>query len=202
MAQWSSARSYAPDEVLEITRMFDAPRELVFQLWSRPDYIVRWWGPEGMGLSHCEMDFCVGGAWRFCMHGPGADHWISGVYREVRAPERLSFSYIGDVAQHDTLVEIDFIARGERTEMRFRQAPFPTVADRDDHNWGWSSTFDLLAGYLRDVAAAGDPLRGRPRIDGVAEDIAAANARQEEFRRAGQSSLTEARGPTSPSARG
>ena len=163
----NSAAAYAPGQVLDITRVFDAPRELVFKLWSAPEHLVRWWGPEGYHLSHCELDFRIGGSWRFCMQR-GADerHWIGGVYREVTPPSRLVFSYVGDTAGYDTLVEIDFIDLGERTEMRFRQAPFPDTASRDSHNWGWSSTLGLLAAYLpRARGAAGKPV-GEPRGPG------------------------------------
>lgn len=141
--------------VLEITRVFEAPRELLFKVWSRPEHIVRWWGPEGYHLSHCEMDFRVGGSWRFCMAQPGREHWIHGTYHEIRAPERLSFTYINDADGHNMLVEIDFIDLGGHTEMQFRQWEFMNVRERDGHRFGWSSTFDLLDDYLEIAKAEG-----------------------------------------------
>ena len=180
MARSSEAVAVQPEQVLEIKRVFEGPRELVFKLWSRPEFIVRWWGPEGLYLSECAMDFRVGGAWRYTMHSVGgADYPISGVYRLIEAPSRLSFSYGNDDGDEriETLVEIEFIDLGPRTEMRFRQAPFPTVPLRDGHNWGWNSTLGLLAVYLAALRPTGDPLVPRPRRDGVAEDIAAARKR-------------------------
>lgn len=144
------------DLVLEITRVFDAPRELLFTVWSRPEHIVRWWGPEGFRLSHCEMDFRVGGNWRFCMSRPGRDHWIHGTYHEIRRPDRLSFTYINDADGHNMLVEIDFIDLGEQTEMRFRQWEFMNVAERNGHRFGWTSTFDILDSYLKTGNREGD----------------------------------------------
>lgn len=136
------------DLLLEITRTFDAPRALVFKVWSQPEHIVRWWGPEGCHLSNCEMDFRVGGSWRFCMSSTGMDHWIHGTYEEIAPPERLSFTYVNDADGHNMLVEIEFIDLGEKTEMLFRQQEFMNIGERDGHRYGWSSTFDLLSVYL------------------------------------------------------
>ena len=147
-ASTEAARAVSDDLVLEITRVFAAPRELLFKVWSRPEHIVRWWGPEGFQLSHCQMDFRVGGNWRFCMSRPGRDHWIHGTYREIAPPERLSFTYINDADGHDMLVEIEFFDIGAATEMRFRQSEFLNVAERDGHRFGWSSTFEMLDTYL------------------------------------------------------
>src|SRR5687767_3282065 len=63
----NSAGQGAPAEVLEIVRTFEAPRPLLFRLWADPAHRVRWWGPEGYGLSHCEVDFRVGGVWSVAM---------------------------------------------------------------------------------------------------------------------------------------
>lgn len=147
-ASTEAAHAVNDDLVLEITRVFAAPRELLFKVWSRPEHTVRWWGPDGFRLSHCQMDFRVGGNWRFCMSRPGRDHWIHGTYQEIAPPERLSFTYTNDADGHSMLVEIEFIALGEETEMRFRQSEFLNVAERDGHRFGWSSTFELLDTYL------------------------------------------------------
>lgn len=180
----SPAAKPTPDEVLAFTRMFEAPRALVFKVWSSPEHVVRWYGPEGYALQSCDLDFRVGGAWRFCMsNGPGHAHWIHGVYREISEPSRLSFTYINEYDGHEMLVTMDFVDRGERTEMHFRQAAFLSVAARDDHGWGWNSTIDLLAAYLLRFKGVTEmaPI-GRPRSDGVAEDIIAARRRHLEER--------------------
>jgi uncharacterized protein YndB with AHSA1/START domain len=174
----SEVGALAPEAVLELTRMFDAPRELVFRLWSSPEHIARWWGPETCWLDTVEMDFREGGNWHFWMrNGTGLDHHISGRYRLIQPPDRLSFTYINAYDGHEMEVDLQFFDRGGRTEMRFRQVPFLNAAERDGHEEGWSSTFDLLSAYLSLLGGSKEP-KGQPRRDGVAEDIAAARERQ------------------------
>jgi uncharacterized protein YndB with AHSA1/START domain len=193
------ATAEADDRVLEIVRTFAAPRALVFRMWSEPEHIVRWHGPEGFWLTHCEQDFRIGGAWRRCMsNGPGHEHWISGVFREIREPERLSFTYINDYDGHEMLVEMDFLDRGHETEMHFRQSQFANVAERDGHGWGWNSGFDLLAAYLLRLNPADLRPVGAPRIDGVAADIIAARERQEAEKRAAADGRRSATEPAAP----
>jgi len=84
----AAARPTEPE--LVITRVLDAPRELVFKAWSEPEHLVRWWGPKGFTTPHCTIDFRVGGAWHLCMRSPeGRDYWCKGVYREIVAPELI-----------------------------------------------------------------------------------------------------------------
>lgn len=177
--QSSSAEATVADDVLAFTRSFEAPRALVWRLWSDPQHRLRWWGPEGMGLSRLEMDFREGGAWRMVMHHlvTGYDHPVHGVFREIREPSRLSFTYINDSDGIETLVTLDFVDLGERTEMRFRQSPFSGVEARDGHGWGWGLTLGLLDEYLRTIDRMDPRPVGRPRIDGVAADIKAARDR-------------------------
>ena len=180
MAQNSSERTFAPDEVLEFSRTFDAPRELVWRMWRDPEHMVRWHGPEGFWLTSCEIDFRVGGKWKRCM-SRAADHghWIWGEYLEIREPERLRFTYINDFDELETIVTLDFEDVGGKTVMHFHQAPFMTVEERDSHGWGWQSGLDLFASYLLQVKAADGRLVGQPRRDGVAEDIVLARKRRE-----------------------
>jgi uncharacterized protein YndB with AHSA1/START domain len=180
MPRSSEAKAYAPDEVLEITRTFEAPRALVWRLWADPAHRLRWWGPEGFGLAELEMEFKAGGSWRILMkHVSGYEHRVHGVFHDVVEPSRLSFTYINDEDNHETLVTMDFIDHGTKTEMRFRQAPFETVAVRDGHGWGWGSTFDLFAAYAPLVPRVDPKPVGPPRIDGQAADIVAARERLE-----------------------
>ena len=181
MARSNSRPAYAPDEILEFTRSFEAPRELVWRLWSEPEHMVRWHGPEGYWLTDCQMDFRVGGKWSRTM-SRAADHAhrIYGEYLEIRAPERLSFSYINDYDEHEMVVTLDFEEADGKTVMHFHQAPFISVEERDSHGWGWRSGLGLLAAYAAKVKAAGGAPVGRPRRDGVAEDIVALKQKREE----------------------
>ncbi|MBK8083208.1 MAG: SRPBCC domain-containing protein [Devosia sp.] len=177
--------SEAPQEDLElvIERVFEAPPALVFKMWSDVEHLVRWHGPEGLALLHCEQDFREGGKWRRCMSsGPGHAHWISGEYREIRPHTRLSFTYINAYDDFETLVVMDFTDLGGRTAMHFRQSPFISKAECDGHGWGWRSGFELLAAYVALFEGVEGAPRGAPRSDGVAEDIVAARRRQQQHR--------------------
>lgn len=73
-----------------LTRVFNAPRELVWQALSRPEHISRWWGPREMGNAQCEMDFREGGTYRFVSHAPDGQAWtFFGEYREIVPPTRI-----------------------------------------------------------------------------------------------------------------
>jgi uncharacterized protein YndB with AHSA1/START domain len=72
-----------------LTRVFDAPRNMVFDAFTKPELLKRWFGPRGWNLVTCEVDFCVGGKWRFILQGPDSRKMgMYGVYREIDAPKR------------------------------------------------------------------------------------------------------------------
>jgi uncharacterized protein YndB with AHSA1/START domain len=76
-------------EVL-LTRLFHAPRRLVFEALSKPEHVLRWFGPRSCPIVSCEMDFCVGGASYYMLQGPGGKPMgMRGVYREIEPPARL-----------------------------------------------------------------------------------------------------------------
>lgn len=78
------------DQEIVITRVFDAPRTLVWEAVTQPEHVPRWYGPRGWTLPVLEMDLRPGGTWRHVMRSPeGRDLGMSGVYREVSPPERL-----------------------------------------------------------------------------------------------------------------
>lgn len=78
------------DNEFFLTRIIDAPRELVFQAWTEPRHLSRWWGPKGFDNPVCELDARPGGAYRITMRGPdGTDYPIIGVIREMTLPSLL-----------------------------------------------------------------------------------------------------------------
>jgi uncharacterized protein YndB with AHSA1/START domain len=83
---------------IRMTRLFDAPRHLVFEAMSKPEHIKRWWGRLGEGYSVpvCEVDLRPGGAWRFVNRHPQGEAGFHGVYREIAPPERVVFTEIYD----------------------------------------------------------------------------------------------------------
>ena len=153
MAASTSAGARSSERELVITRVFDAPRPLVFKAWTEPERLVRWWGPEGFTLPSCEMDLRPGGAFRFLMRSPeGNDHRLQGVYREIAEPERLVFTSAWVDADgkpgHETLVTVTFAEHGAKTTLTLHQAVFESVESRDGHEAGWTECLDRLAALL------------------------------------------------------
>jgi len=141
------------EQTLVIKRTFDAPRDLVWKVWSDPEQAKQWWGPDGFTAPVVELDARPGGKWRALMRSPdGKDIWQHGVYREIVPPEKISFTFIWDAQpDHEMLVSITFAERGKKTEMIFRQGIFESVDDRNGHEGGWSQSFDRFAAYLKTV---------------------------------------------------
>jgi uncharacterized protein YndB with AHSA1/START domain len=81
-----------------ITRVFDAPRALVWKAWTDPKYVMQWWGPKGFTTPVCKMDFRVGGKFLYCMRSPdGQEFWNGGEYHEIVLREKIVFSmYFSD----------------------------------------------------------------------------------------------------------
>jgi uncharacterized protein YndB with AHSA1/START domain len=149
----SSAATESADRVLEIERIFDAPRSLVFKAWTEPEHLVHWYGPRGFTLRSSKLDLRPGGSWRSCMLSPeGREYWVKGVYREIVEPERLVFSYAHEnqdgTVVHETLVTVTFAEQRGKTKLTLRQAIFESVKERDSHRGGWNSSLDRLVEYL------------------------------------------------------
>ncbi len=158
----NSAAAPSAERELTIRRTFDAPRALVFRVWTEPQHLAQWSCPQGFTLTENRGDLRVGGAFSACMRSPeGSDHRLRGVYREIVAPERLVFTHAWVDANGtpgpETLVTVTLAERNGRTEMTFHQGIFDSVAARDGHQHGWTSCFERLAGLLaalaRDAAA-------------------------------------------------
>lgn len=76
-----------------VSRVFDAPRTLVFKAFTTPEHLTRWWGPKGWTLPVCTVDFRPGGVWHYCMRGPtGEESWGRAIYREIVEPERIVYT--------------------------------------------------------------------------------------------------------------
>jgi uncharacterized protein YndB with AHSA1/START domain len=115
------------------TRVFDAPRELVFAAWSDPEHLAQWWGPNGFTTTTHAFDMRPGGVWRFVMHGPdGRDYQNRITYEEIVKPERLVYSHGGaeDVEPVQFRVTVTFEDLGGKTRLTMR-AVFPSAAERD-----------------------------------------------------------------------
>jgi uncharacterized protein YndB with AHSA1/START domain len=138
---------------LVITRVFDAPRELVFRMWTDPKHMARWWGPRAHPAVSVELEAKPGGRWRHCLRSveTGDDLWHNGVFREVVPPERLVFTFVWEADGErgiENVVTITFAEQNGKTLMTFRQTPFQSDAERDGHRGGWTSAFDRLDEHL------------------------------------------------------
>jgi len=150
---------------LQITRVFDAPRELVWKAWTDPDQMKQWRGPREFEARNLTADVRPGGKWRTCLHSDGFDTgdgqkrsldlWQGGEYVELVEPERLVFTFHWeegtDLPEHDTVITITLEEKNGQTTMNFHQTFFVTEEDRDGHMRGWNSSFDRLNDFLREV---------------------------------------------------
>jgi len=152
MPATSTAATESRPEVI-VTRVFDAPRALVFKVWTQPEHLKRWWGPHSFTVHVCEMEPRVGGAWHIRMKSPqGVEDRQRGVIREFVEPERLVFTYAfedaGGQRGHETIVTVTFADAGNQTEVTIHQGIFESVKMRDEHIWGWGEALDNFAVYL------------------------------------------------------
>jgi uncharacterized protein YndB with AHSA1/START domain len=163
----NSTEERPAEDSLVITRIFDAPRELVWKAWTDPERIKRWFGPRGFTTPVYKMDLRVGRKYHSAMRSPdGQDFWSTGVFREIAEPERLvmsdSFadekgnkvpaSYYGMSPDWsgESLITVTFEEIEGKTRMTLEGSGFSgmSATDRDNARQGWSQSFDKLGEYL------------------------------------------------------
>lgn len=114
-----------------ITRSFDAPRELVFKIWTDAEYLPEWWGPADMTTIVDSLDARVGGLWRFVHKDPqGNEYGHKGVFHEVAFPERLVNTYEFEGFPGVGLVTVTFEESGGKTKLT-ESTMYPSVEVRD-----------------------------------------------------------------------
>ena len=133
MANKNEHAADTTDREIITTRLLDAPRELVFEAFTNPEHVAKWWGPEGFTTTIHQMAVKPGGKWVLTMHGPdGRDYHNSIVYLEIIKPELLSFKHVteehSEPATHITTVT--FEAQGNKTNLTL-QLVFESAAERD-----------------------------------------------------------------------
>jgi len=153
MAERTDAPTQTAERELVITRLFDAPPELVWKAWTERGLVLKWLGPKDFTAEDFSLDPRPGGAWHSRMRSPdGREYSNRGVVREAVEPERLVFTFAWDNEDgspgREMLITITFADRDGATEMTFAQAVFESAEDRDGHREGWSESFDKLAAYL------------------------------------------------------
>ena len=158
----ASAQSATADREIVVSRVIDAPRELVFEAFTEVRHLSRWWGPDGFTTTTRAFDFRVGGAWDFVMHGPdGTDYqeWIS--WTEIAAPRRIALRH-GESPVDPNAFEsvVTFAPDGAATRIEMRTV-FPTKQLRDEavekyHAIeGGAQTLGNLAAYVAEILSEG-----------------------------------------------
>ena len=136
------------DRELTITRIFDAPRSLVFAAWTEPTHLMRWFAPNNFTVPACEMDFRDGGKFRLCMRGLGKDHWMNGVFREIVEPERIVWSGMLDNETNEVLTTVTFAELDGRTRLTVHQTFSIETDSTRGAPQGWTETLGHLAEFL------------------------------------------------------
>lgn len=151
-----------------LIRVFDAPRELVFDAWTKPEHLRRWWGPTIFTNPVCEADLRVGGAWRIVMRAPdGKDYPCEGVYREIVRPEKLVFTNIATDTEGNHLLEglttVLFENEDGKTKLTLRTFASGLVPYAPQMlagmEMGWSQSLDKLTENLAERTAEGGKTR-------------------------------------------
>ena len=147
------------DREIFMTRVFDAPRHLVFDAFCKPELLKRWFGPHGWSLVVCDIDYRVGGGFRFVLRGPdGKEMGMRGVYREIVRPERSVHMESFDDDPGESQVTAVFVEQGGKTTLTAKVL-YPSREVRDavlqsgmEH--GAAESYDRLAEML----ASAEPL--------------------------------------------
>ena len=167
MAKKNSSEKEQAEQVL-ITRVLDAPRDVVFKTWTDCNRLMSWWGPKGFTTPFCKTDPRPEGVFHYCMRSSeGKDYCGKSVYREIVEPERIVFTdafadaegnqvspaHYGMSASHpaETLVTVTFAEHEGRTKLTLRHSILESVEERGGTQQGWTEMFDQLAAYVAKV---------------------------------------------------
>jgi len=148
------------DREVVMTRVFDAPRRLVFEAFSKPELLKRWFGPRGWSLVVCEVDFRVGGGFRFVLRGPdGREMGMRGVYREIVPPERsVHMESFDDYPGSDSQVTGVFVEQGGKTTLTttvlYSSKEVRDIVLKSGMEHGAAESYDRLAELLASEKAA------------------------------------------------
>jgi uncharacterized protein YndB with AHSA1/START domain len=157
----SAAKPVANREIT-ITRVFNAPRELVFKAWTDPKQLAEWWGPKGFTNPVCEVDLRPGGALRIVMRAPdGADYPMKGVFREIVPPSRLVFTNIAVDKDGNHIIEglttVTFAEEGRKTKLTLQTRGAAVVdyavAYLQGMEAGWTQSLEKLEALVQQAGS-------------------------------------------------
>jgi uncharacterized protein YndB with AHSA1/START domain len=132
---------------LEIRRTFAAPRERIFNAWTRSEELRKWFAPGPLTTAVADSDLRVGGRYRITMRGPdGKEHTVTGVYQIIEPPRRLVYTWRWEdkPSAGESTVTVEFNDRGESTEVVLRHEGLPNEKERAEHEQGWNGCLEKL----------------------------------------------------------
>jgi uncharacterized protein YndB with AHSA1/START domain len=150
--------SLPTDTTIRLEREFDAPRALVWEAMTKPEYVKQWYGPHGTTVSSCEIDLRVGGTWRYVIGYEGAETPFRGVYREITPVEKLSYTWLCDVPPFNEAESIETVELEERDGRTYcvTTVQHKSKENRDGHlnsmGDGAAQTMDRLEALLATLA--------------------------------------------------
>jgi uncharacterized protein YndB with AHSA1/START domain len=165
VAESASGKTGANDVGMEvtITRVFDAPRDLVFKVWTDAKHVKQWWGPNFFTVPKCEIDAREGGDIYIVMRAPdGSDYPMSGKFVEIVRPERIVFTSAAIDPAGKPLFEvhntITFVAEGKKTRLTMHARVTSATAEAPRYlqgmEQGWSETLQRLGAYVANLSEA------------------------------------------------
>jgi uncharacterized protein YndB with AHSA1/START domain len=148
---------------VELTRVFEAPRERVFECWTRAEHLQHWFGPKGFTIHSCETEPRLGGLFKLCMRAPdGKDYWVRGEFKEMDFPKHLVIACVADddkgVERLQEVIDVTFTESEGRTTVSLNAvARAAEKAGPSDEaaamlrgmDQGWAQTVERLGSHLR-----------------------------------------------------
>jgi uncharacterized protein YndB with AHSA1/START domain len=135
---------------LEVRRTIHATAEQLFEAWTQPEHLKRWWGPRPVRCVDAEIDLCVGGVYRIANQFPdGTILWIFGEFEVVNPPHKLVYTWrVDPQSQASERVAVEFEPRGDATDVIVVHERISSLAVKDRHQQGWEGCLEGLANYL------------------------------------------------------
>ena len=160
--------SNVAEKEVVITRVFDAPRELVFKAWADREHLMRWYAPKGCTIRISTIDFRPGGVFHHCIRNPKfGDCWCKGIYREIVVPECIVYTLAladekgnlvdpADVGHdpdwpRETTVTVTFAELEGKTKLTLHQTVLESIAKRTGAHPSWIEMLDRLAEYVTKI---------------------------------------------------
>ncbi len=140
---------------IELTRVYAAPRELVFRMWTEPEHLDKWCRPESFTVSSSGGEVRPGGAWHSTITSPAGENYrMGGVYREIVENEKIAFTHqwlnSDGSRSPERLITVTLEDAPEGgTKMTFVEGPFDDLEAWESNGEGWSSVLDSLGDYLK-----------------------------------------------------